>query len=218
MGEFASKGVAGSGLGLGIAGTALGVLNSAANGNGLLGGFFGGWGNNAAAGGLALNALAERDAKIAKLEAERYGDTKGVEIYQQTLRDNAALRDQVFSYLTPLSNEAAANRERIAVLETQHKCEVDKAMLREQLIQAKIDNCCCDMTNKINTVAQTSACGISQLQNAVACIRNTLDGITSTVIPQTAICPPVMPRYNSWTAPTDTAPATQPVTGTINVS
>lgn len=32
MGEFASKGVAGSGLGLGIAGTALGLLN--ANGNG----------------------------------------------------------------------------------------------------------------------------------------------------------------------------------------
>lgn len=32
MGEFASKGVAGAGLGLGIAGTALGVLN-------------GGWGN-----------------------------------------------------------------------------------------------------------------------------------------------------------------------------
>lgn len=39
MGEFASKGVAGTGLGLGIAGTALGVL--AGGGNGLLGGLFG---------------------------------------------------------------------------------------------------------------------------------------------------------------------------------
>lgn len=37
MAEFASKGVAGSGLGLGIAGTALGLLNN--GGNGLLGGF-----------------------------------------------------------------------------------------------------------------------------------------------------------------------------------
>lgn len=37
MAEFASKGVAGSGLGLGIAGTALGVLN---NGGGILGGLF----------------------------------------------------------------------------------------------------------------------------------------------------------------------------------
>lgn len=40
MAEFASKGVAGSGLGLGIAGTALGLLNN--GGNGLLGGLFGG--------------------------------------------------------------------------------------------------------------------------------------------------------------------------------
>ena len=37
--EYASKGVAGSGLGLGIAGTALGLLN--ANGGGLLGGLLG---------------------------------------------------------------------------------------------------------------------------------------------------------------------------------
>ena len=41
MAEFASKGVAGTGLGLGIAGTALGVLN------GGLGNLFNGWGNNA---------------------------------------------------------------------------------------------------------------------------------------------------------------------------
>lgn len=40
MAEFAPKGVAGSGLGLGIAGTALGLLNN--GGNGLLGGLFGG--------------------------------------------------------------------------------------------------------------------------------------------------------------------------------
>lgn len=42
MGEFASKGVAGSGLGLGIAGTALGLLNANGNGGGLLGGLLGG--------------------------------------------------------------------------------------------------------------------------------------------------------------------------------
>lgn len=206
MGEFASKGVAGSGLGLGIAGTALGVLNSAANGNGLLGGLFGGCGGmNGAAGGMALNALAERDAKIAKLEAERHSDTKSVELYQQTLRDNQQLRDTVFSYITPLSNEAAANRERIAVLETQHKCEVDKALLREQLIQAKIDNCCCTMNNRIDTVAQSASCGIAQLNNAVAAINTTLSGITKTVVPKDAICPEVMQRFNSWTAPTTPA-------------
>lgn len=41
MAEFASKVVAGSGLGLGIAGTALGLLNNGGNGEGVLGGLFG---------------------------------------------------------------------------------------------------------------------------------------------------------------------------------
>lgn len=41
MADFASKGVAGSGLGLGIAGTALGLLNNGGNGGGVLGGLFG---------------------------------------------------------------------------------------------------------------------------------------------------------------------------------
>jgi hypothetical protein len=40
MAEFASKGVAGSGLGLGIAGTALGLLNNGGNGGGVLDGLF----------------------------------------------------------------------------------------------------------------------------------------------------------------------------------
>lgn len=204
MGEFASKGVAGTGLGLGIAGTALGLLNN--NGNGILGNLFGcNNGMTNAAGGMALNAIAERDAKIARLEAERHSDAKSVDVYQQTLRDNATLRDQVFAYLTPLSNEAAANRERIAVLEAQHISEVEKAQLREQLINARIDNCCCEMNGKINSVAQTASCGISQLQNAVACINSTLGGITKTVVPKDAVCPEYMNRYNSWTAPTTTA-------------
>ena len=46
MAEFASKGVAGSGLG--IAGTALGLLNN--GGNGLLGGLLGGGNQNVVSG------------------------------------------------------------------------------------------------------------------------------------------------------------------------
>lgn len=211
MGEFASKGVAGTGLGLGIAGlaTALvapGLLNGGCNGGGLfnLGGCNG---VNAAAGGMALNAIAERDAKIAKLEAERHSDAKSVDVYQQTLRDNTTLRDELFQFINPLATEAGANRERIAVLEAQHKCEVEKALLREQLIQSKIDNCCCEMNGKIDRVAQTASCGIAQLNNAVAALNAQMGNITKTVIPTSAICPEVMPRYNSWTAPTTTTPA-----------
>lgn len=72
MAEFASKGVAGSGLGLGIAGTALGVLNSSANGNGLLGGLFGG-GNQ--------NIISALQAENGQLKAENYSDKNAKEVY-----------------------------------------------------------------------------------------------------------------------------------------
>lgn len=67
MAEFASKGVAGSGLGLGIAGTALGLLN------GGLGNILGvGYNNNC---GCSENVMVNRyelnqESKIAKLETE----------------------------------------------------------------------------------------------------------------------------------------------------
>lgn len=64
MAEFASKGVAGSGLGLGIAGTALGLLNNGGNG-GLLGGLLGG-GNQ--------NVVSALQAENSMLKAENYSD------------------------------------------------------------------------------------------------------------------------------------------------
>lgn len=107
MGEFASKGVAGSGLGLGIAGTALGLLNANGNGGGLLGGLLGGGCQNAQL-GQALNALAEKDAKIAELTAMRYSDNQDAAVYKQTLADNKTLRDEMYAYITPIAQESAA--------------------------------------------------------------------------------------------------------------
>lgn len=64
--EYASKGVAGSGLGLGIAGTALALLQNGGLG-GILGGGWGGWGN-CGCGNAA--AFAGKDAEIARLSSE----------------------------------------------------------------------------------------------------------------------------------------------------
>lgn len=85
MAEFASKGVAGSGLGLGIAGTALGLLNNGGNG-GVLGGLFG---NN-------------NQATISALQAENYSDKNAKEVYMQSLTDNRRLRDETFAYTEPI--------------------------------------------------------------------------------------------------------------------
>lgn len=106
MAEFASKGVAGTGLGLGIAGTALSLLN---NGNGgVLGGLLGG-GNQ--------NMVSALQAENSQLKAENYSDKNAKEVYMQSLTDNRRLRDETFAYLKPLSDEAANNRVELAKLQ-----------------------------------------------------------------------------------------------------
>lgn len=200
MGEFASKGVAGSGLGLGIAGTALGLLNN--NGN-LLGGLFG---NNCQA-----NQVSAMQAEIGQLKAEKYSDHSIADVYTALRNETQALGDRLLEkYINPIATEIADNRVVLARQEEQIKCLRETSDLREQLVREqlnrRIDNCCCETNGRIN-----------QLNGQVFNLTNTLNSITSTVIPRTAICPEVMMRYNSWTAPTDTAPATQPVVGNIDV-
>lgn len=184
MAEFASKGIAGTGLGLGIAGTALSLLSG--NG-GLLGGLLGN--------GNAGNAIAERDAKIAELTAQKYSDNQDATLYQATRSENKNLRDELFAYITPIAQEAASNRERVAVMEAKQTAASELAELREKLVRAELGG-------KIDSVANTCGCGIAQLNNAVSAINATLGSITSTVVPTSAISPEPMSRYNSWTAPT----------------
>ena len=89
--NFASKGVACAGLGLGIAGTALGLLN----GNGL-GGLFGGWGCNNGCGANVCSEnmpvtryelgqeskIADLQSQIALRDANTYNDQKTLALYQ----------------------------------------------------------------------------------------------------------------------------------------
>ena len=204
MGEFASKGVAGSGLGLGIAGLATALLQGSNNGNGgILGGLFGG-GN--------CNQVSALMAENANLRAEKYSDNKDAEVYVASRAENKALRDELMGFIRPLSNEAAQNRERVAVLEAQQAKNGEIADLREKLVRSELGG-------RIDAVAQACDCGIRQNSAAIAALQNTVNGITQTIIPQSVICPPVMPRYNSWTAPatTEVAPATQPISGTVRV-
>lgn len=209
MGFEESSGVAKAGLTTGIIGTSLaGLMALGGNGGGLLGG--GLFGNNNAQ-MAAMGVLAEKDAKIAELTAQKYSDNQDAALYQATRSENEKLENRLMDYIKPLSQESASNRERVAVLESQMKSNAEIADLREKLVRSELGA-------KIDTVAQTCGCGIAQLNNAVAGINNTLNQITHLVVPRTAICPEVMERYNSWTAPTAAAPAVQPVTGSINVN
>lgn len=150
--EYASKGVAGAGLGLGIAGTALNLMQ-----NGAFGNIFGGIGGGANAATLAIS---ERDAKIAKLESEKYSDGKTQELYNYTVSQNEKL--------------------------SQFLCGVDKRLtavevatpLREQILDGKIAQ-----------VADKAACCCSQTNAALANLSAVVNNITKIVVPNSAICP-----------------------------
>lgn len=110
--EYASKGVAGTGLGLGIAGTTLGLLNSNC-GNGILSGLFGG--NNCY--GQDTRFISGLESKIAKLEAERYSDQVGIDLYKQTVADNKAQTNAINTGINSLYAFAADMDKRFAVAE-----------------------------------------------------------------------------------------------------
>ena len=182
MAEFASKGVAGTGLGLGIAGTALGLLNG--NGN-ILGGLLGG--------GSQLTAL---QAENSLLKAENYSDKNAKEVYMQSLADNRRLRDEAFAYVKPLADEAANNRVELAKLQAELKCCCEKQELREQIV-----------LGKVNELALTTQSKFGCLDGTIANIMGTIGQITSMIVPISAVCPTPMAKYNSWTAPTNTPAA-----------
>lgn len=187
MAEFASKGVAGAGLGTGIAGLALGVLNSSNNGNGLLGGLFGG-GNQ--------NVVSALQAENGMLKAENYSDKNAKEVYAQSLADNRRLRDEAFAFIKPLADESANNRVELAKLQAELKCCCEKQELREQIV-----------LGKVNELALTTQAKFGCLDQTIAGMVGTLGKITDTIVPMSAICPTPMAKYNAWVAPTNT-PAT----------
>lgn len=209
MGEFASKGVAGAGLGLGIAGTALGLLNNNC-GNGLLGGLFGGNCCNGARGlgmGAELQYVSDLQSRVQALEAEKTANTNMVAAFNQTVANDKELRAEMYAYIKPLAEEAANNRVNIATLQAELKCSNEKAELREQILEGKLREQGLALNGKIDQVASASKCCCEQNSAAIAGLQALMSKITQTVIPTSALCPEVMPRYNSWTAPTTTTPA-----------
>ena len=192
--EYASKGVAGTGLGLGIAGTALGLLNNNCGNGGLLGGILGCGCNNTRM-GAELQYISNLQAENAMLKSENYSDKSILEAYKQSVADNKELRTEMYAFIKPLSEEAANNRVNIATLQAELKCCCEKQELREQIMAGKINELALATTGQFNT-----------LSNTIACMQNTLSGITRTIVPTSALCPQPMPLYNSWTAPAAGAP------------
>lgn len=119
--NFAKKGVAGAGLGLGIAGTALGVLNG--NG-GILGGLFGN--NCACSDNVAVNRyelgmqndITNRDMEIAYLKGRDAAKTDSLELYKYVdgrfrgieaqIASQAVVNAQITANISCMQNSIAA--------------------------------------------------------------------------------------------------------------
>ncbi len=182
--SVASQGVAGTALGLGIAGT-LGFLNQFAGG-GFGGNFFNrgmGVGPTAVAAGAGAamecydtREIGKLESKIAKLESERYTDGVGIDLYKAIISESNKNDDKINANYKELAQFVAALDKQIAV---------DK--------QATVDNFAF-LNNKIDTT-----------KNEILCYCNATFVPGKLVMPLSSICPEAMQRYNSWTAPTATA-------------
>lgn len=148
--NFASKGVAGAGLGLGIAGTALGLLN----GNGL-GGLLGiGCNNGCNAGVCSENMpvsryelsqeskIAELQSQIALRDANTYNDQKALELYKyidgqlrevrETLCAQAVHNQKTEDSFVLARQDIAAVESRLnskITLEAERRCCADNAIV-----------------------------------------------------------------------------------------
>ena len=97
--EYASKGVAGAGLGTGIAGLSLGVLNAMGNG-GLLGGLFGG----------NCNAVCSENMPVSRYELSQ--EQKIADLQSQVaLRDASIYTDQKIAALNDRISETLRKHE-----------------------------------------------------------------------------------------------------------
>lgn len=166
MGDYASKGLAN---GVGIPALVLGSLGFLQSGG--LGGILGG-NQSAIASAMSNSAvavLAEKDAEIGQLKAEKYTNDHVAQTY-------IALHSEIGKVNERVSDLALSNEKRFGAIDT-------------------------------NFGVMTTA-----TNSALTTLQNTVNHITNTVVPITAVCPEPMRRYNSWTAPTAEAPNVQPVT------
>lgn len=181
--EVASKGVAGTALGLGIAGT-VGLLGQLANGAGWGGGFLGGRGYAAPMAAMATEAVATTDtreigkleSKIAKLEGERYTDGVGIELYKEIIATSNKNDEKIQSNYVELAKAVAALDKQVAV---------DKQSITDNF--AFLNNKICDTKREV-----INYCNATFVPGKL-------------VMPLTSVCPEPMPAKNSWTAPTTTA-------------
>ena len=173
--SYSSNGKGNLGVTLGAIGTGLGVLNGTNNGNGLLGGLFGGGGENASVTRYDMNLIRDnmaKDSEIALLKADKYTDQKF-----------ADLNDRYNTRFTNIEAQLAAQAVH------NQKVEGSFALAAADLASAKKELYCA-----INNEAEKRCCGdnaIVNYLNATFYPKMTADVTTGTTTTAQAIYNPI---------------------------
>lgn len=183
--EKSQKWQAGGGTtALGIIGTALGGLATVAGGSALFGG-----------NGLGGNNQTQKEnndlrAEVSRLRSEKYTDSHVLAMSKELSAVDAQLHavdDKLEKAIIRNSADIAASRELTSrdLVIAAKQAQIDSLQLENRL-DSKISA----VAAAANQGIQANALAIQTNAGAIACLQNTVAGITKTSVPQSAICAP----------------------------
>lgn len=194
MAEFASKGV-------GTAALTTGIIGSVGT---LAGGLLGGCGNgflNWGGSNCSDRQISALESALAQEKAERFSEQQTLnstrELYTLIREEDAKIAGVVrdtTSSLIETGNALAKLNEQVSCLKTE--MGMQQAMNEKELHCVKKE-----LEGAIALEAERRSAGDQNLY----CYVNATFVPGKLVMPKESICPEVMPRYNTWTAPTTPA-------------
>jgi hypothetical protein len=102
------------------------------------------------------------------------------------------------------SQELAKKDSEIALLKSEQNTEVKIADVYDRLITKinanQLAQAEWNAAQAVNNCKMSNAIAVNS--NSISALQNCCNSITKLVVPKDAICPSVMPEFNSWTAPT----------------
>jgi len=129
------------------------------------------------------------NSELAKEKSERYAD-------QAVIAGN----ERLYNFRRDIADAIVEDRQKIALIEGKLSCNEEISKLKEEIMLQKIDNV---RNEAISAVALESERRVNGDQGLYGYVNATfVPG--KLIMPTSNICPEVMPRYNSYTAPTST--------------
>lgn len=187
-----------------IAGTVLGLMNNNGNcgNNGLLGGLFGG-------NSCCDQKVSALEAELAKVSAERYSDQVALATQKETFSEFRKEDEKLAAVLAKVTDGFLQVGNAVSRLDKEVEC-IKTTMAKDQEINdLKLKAVEERLSGAIAVESERRAAGDQNLY----CYVNATFVPGKLVMPINSVCPQPMPEFNSWTAPTSTAPTNVNITG-----